>query len=107
MKAILVTGGAGYAGITLTESLARRYPEYTIVVFDRNQRGCNELVSSLKKTLSNIRLILPEKADVRDVKNVEDALLQYEPEIVVNLAAKVTDFYKDQPGKNEECMATN
>ncbi len=107
MKSILVTGGAGYAGITITEELAKKYPSTKIVVVDRNKRGCIELLSTLKKKYLNIDFILPEKADIRDAKYMSSILEEYTPEIIVNLAAKVTDFSQNKPGKDEECMSTN
>ncbi len=107
MKPIIVTGGAGYAGFTITQRLAERYPERKIIVFDRNQRACIELMPSLIMKLPNIELVPYEKADIRDTKSFEETLVKYRPEAVINLAAKVTNFSKDQQGKNEECMATN
>lgn len=107
MKSILITGGAGYAGFTITEMLAQRYPEARIIVYDRNQRGCTELISTLKKKVTNIEFVLPEKSDVRDVTHVEKVLSEYRPEVVVHLAAKVTDFSKNKIGKDEECTSTN
>ena len=107
MKSILITGGAGYAGFTITQMLAQAYPQARILVYDRNQRGCIELVSTLQKKLKNVEFVLPEKADIRDSANMEKVLAQYKPDVVVNLAAKVTDFAKNAVGKDEECASTN
>lgn len=107
MRTILVTGGAGYAGLTITEMLADKYPRDKILVYDRNQRGCTELLSTLKRKKSNIDFILPEKSDIRDAAHIEKVLFENKPEIVVHLAAKVTDFAKNKVGKDEECTSTN
>ncbi len=107
MKSIFITGGAGYAGFTITQLVAEKYPEARIIVYDRNQRGCTELISTLKRKVKNIDFILPEKSDIRDVTHVEKVLGEYKPEVVVHLAAKVTDFAKNKVGKDEECISTN
>ncbi len=107
MKSIMITGGAGYAGLTITEMIAKMYPQAKIIVYDRNQRGCAELLSILKNKLANIDFVLPEKSDIRDVVHVEKVLNEYKPEVVIHLAAKVTDFAKNKVGKDEECTSTN
>ncbi|MBM3233184.1 NAD(P)-dependent oxidoreductase [Candidatus Pacearchaeota archaeon] len=107
MKTILITGGAGYAGFTVTEMLAQHYPDSRILVYDRNQKGCIELVSLLKNKFQNVDFVLPEKSDIRDVMHIQGVLAEYKPEAIVHLAAKVTDFAKNKVGKDEECTSTN
>ena len=107
MKSILITGGAGYAGFTITQMVAEKYPQAKIIVYDRNQRGCIELASLLKKKASNIDFVLPEKADIRDIVHFEKVLKEYRPDAIIHLAAKVTDFAKNKVGKDEECISTN
>jgi len=107
MNSILITGGAGYAGTTITEELAKKYPSSKIIVVDRNKRGCTEILPVLKEKYPNVDFVLPEKADIRDMKSMREVFRQYSPEIVVHLAAKVTDFAQNRPGKDEECISTN
>lgn len=107
MRAILITGGAGYAGFTITEHLARTYPSTKIVVLDRNVRSCTELLPVLQNLCRNIEIVPTEKADVRNTICLKEVLADYKPDVVINLASKVTNFAKDEPAKNEECLATN
>lgn len=103
---ILVTGGAGYVGYSVTRALARRYPQSNVVIFDNFVKGRLENIALIRK-YPNITILPWEKADIRDVSNVEAALSEYRPEIVVHLAAIVDAFTTNREGKDIETNIVN
>ena len=107
VKCILITGGAGYAGYTITEELSSKFPDYKIVIFDNFSKGKLEGIGLLAQNHKNIEIIPWEKADIRDNENVENAFEQYKPEIVVHLAAIVDAFTTNREGKDRECEIVN
>ena len=104
---ILVTGGAGYVGYTVVEELAKRYPESKIAIYDNFSKGKVEGIGSLKKRWKNIDVIPWEKADIRDADNIESAIKEFKPEVVVHLAAIVDAFTTNREGKDRECEIVN
>jgi len=104
---ILVTGGAGYVGYSVVEMLSRRYPASKIIIYDNFSKGKLEGIGLLKRTIKNIELIPWEKADIRDEKDFEKAMLEYKPEIVVHLAAIVNAFATNREGKDRETEIVN
>ena len=103
---ILVTGGAGYVGYSVTRALARRYPQSGIIIFDNFVKGRLENIALIRK-YPNVSIIPWDKADIRDTHNVEAALKEYRPEIVVHLAAIVDAFTTNREGKDIETNIVN
>lgn len=103
---ILVTGGAGYVGYSVTRALARKYPESTIIIFDNFAKSRLENIALIRK-YPNVTLVPWEKADIRDSHNVAAVLEEYQPEIVVHLAAIVDAFSTNREGKDTECNVVN
>lgn len=106
-KSILVTGGAGYVGISVVEELAKKYPESKIIVYDNFSKGRADGIGCLKKKLKNVVLIPWEIADIRDKENFEKVLEEYKPETIVHLAAIVDAFTTNREGKDRECEIVN
>lgn len=103
---ILVTGGAGYVGYSVTRALARRYPQSNVIIFDNFIKGRLENIALIRK-YPNVSILPWEKADIRDVHNIEAALKKYRPEIVVHLAAIVDAFTTNREGKDIETNIVN
>jgi CDP-paratose 2-epimerase len=76
-KRILVTGGAGFVGGTLSIELARRHPEWRIVAFDNLRRPGSELnVPRLKDAgVELVRGDVREPADLQAIAPI-DALVE-------------------------------
>lgn len=104
---ILVTGGAGYVGYTLVKSLASKYPEAKIIIHDNLSKGKLENISVLTRDNPNYILIPWERADIRDYDKFTAVLKEYQPEIVVHLAAIVDAFTTNREGKDIECHVVN
>ncbi len=104
---ILVTGGAGYVGFSVTEALAKKYPKSKIIIYDNFSKGRLESISLLLKEYPNIKIIPWERADIRDDDKLQMALLEYKPETVLHLAAIVDAFTTNRKGKDEECQIVN
>lgn len=49
---ILITGGAGFIGANFAHLIARKYPEYEIVIIDKlNQQGRRENLKDIEDTI--------------------------------------------------------
>lgn len=103
---ILVTGGAGYVGYSATRALARRYPQSSVIIFDNFVKGRLENIALIRK-YPNVSIVPWEKADIRDTHNIEAALKEYQPDIVVHLAAIVDAFTTNREGKDIETNIVN
>ncbi len=104
---ILITGGAGYVGYTITERMAKKYPESKVVVYDSFVKAKLENFGKLLLKYKNIEIIPWEKADIRDEKNIIDVMERFHPEVVIHLAAIVDAFTTNREGKDVECMKVN
>jgi UDP-glucose 4-epimerase len=104
---ILVTGGAGYVGYSVSRALALAYPESKIIIHDNLSKGKLENISILTNECTNVSLTPWENADIRDYEKFEKVLLEYKPEIVVHLAAIVDAFTTNREGKDVECTIVN
>src|SRR3989344_2839606 len=103
---ILVTGGAGYVGYSVSRALARRYPQSKVIIFDNFVKGRLENIALIRK-YPNIVMVPWEKADIRDSHHIEAVLEEYHPEIIVHLAAIVYAFSTNREGKDVECNIVN
>ena len=107
MKNILITGGAGYVGYSVTKEMALKYPQSKIIIYDSFSKARIENFAPLLFKYKNIVLIPWEKADIRDSDNFEAVLSEYKPETVIHLAAIVDAFSTNREGKDRECMIVN
>lgn len=103
---ILVTGGAGYVGYSVTRALARQYPQSKVIIFDNFVKSRLENIALIRK-YPNVIIVPWEKADIRDAHNIEAVLNEYHPEIVVHLAAIVDAFTTNREGKDIETNIVN
>ena len=104
---VLITGGAGYVGYSVTKRMAEKYPESRIIVYDSFVKARLENFGKLLTQYKNIELIPWEKADIRDEKNIIDVMEKFHPEVVIHLAAIVDAFTTNREGKDIECMKVN
>ncbi len=82
---ILVTGGAGFIGSHVVEELVDR--GYDVVVLDNFIMGREE---NLRKVQDDVEIV---RADVTDPRAVDRTLREYQPEVVIHLAAQVNVRY--------------
>ncbi|NDF60174.1 MAG: dTDP-glucose 4,6-dehydratase [Crocinitomicaceae bacterium] len=82
---ILVTGGAGFIGSHVVRLFVKKYPQHTIVNFDKLTYAGN--LSNLKD-VSNYSNYHFYKGDICSTKDVEDVLRKYEITDVIHLAAE-------------------
>ena len=89
MKTILVTGAAGFIGANLVKKLFKENPEYKVIGIDNmndyydvrlKEQRLNELLE-----YSNFTFI---KGNIADKGLINDVFDNYQPQIVVNLAAQ-------------------
>ena len=85
MKNILVTGGAGFIGSAFVRHMARTYPHYQIICFDKLTYAGNldNLLSVSDET--NYRF---ERGDIADRGRVAAVLRAYDIDTIVNFAAE-------------------
>ncbi len=85
MKRILVTGGAGFIGSAFIRYMVQRYPDYTIVCFDKLTYAGN-LDNLLPVTDEpNYRF---ERGDIADREAVRRVLSAHQIDTIVNFAAE-------------------
>lgn len=82
---ILVTGGAGFIGSHVVRLFVKKYPQHTIVNFDKLTYAGN--LSNLKD-VSNYSNYHFYKGDICSTKDVEDVLRKFEITDVIHLAAE-------------------
>ena len=82
---ILVTGGAGFIGSHVVRLFVKKYPQHTIVNFDKLTYAGN--LSNLKD-VSNYLNYHFYKGDICSTKDVEDVLRKFEITDVIHLAAE-------------------
>jgi dTDP-glucose 4,6-dehydratase len=85
MKSILVTGGAGFIGSDFARYMIERYPEYTIVVFDKMTYAGNLDNLLPVHERPNYRFV---QGDIADHAAVRGALETHNIDTVVNFAAE-------------------
>ena len=76
-KNILIIGGTGALGKSLIE---KYYDENTIMVFSRDEHKHVDLLKKYDKIESYL-------GDIRDKSSIENALIRFNPEVVINTAA--------------------
>ncbi len=77
MQKVLVTGGAGYIGSITSRLLAEN--GYIPIVFDNFEKGHTEAVSGFEVV----------RGDLRDSKQIEEAIAKYQPNAVIHFAAYI------------------
>ena len=82
---ILVTGGAGFIGSHVVRLFVKKYPQHTIINFDKLTYAGN--LSNLKD-VSNYSNYHFYKGDICSKKDVEDVLRKFEITDVIHLAAE-------------------
>lgn len=105
MKAVLLTGGAGFIGSHLAEALLKNGHNVIIIdnfndYYDPTIKRNNIL--EIKKTLNNLQLeegkLIIYEGDVRDQKFVENVFTEYKIDMVIHLAAMAGVRYSiEQP----------
>ncbi|WP_457614310.1 GDP-mannose 4,6-dehydratase [Methanopyrus sp.] len=80
-----MTGGAGFIGSHVVEELVDR--GYDVVVLDNFIMGREE---NLRKVQDDVEIV---RADVTDPRAVDRTLREYQPEVVIHLAAQVNVRY--------------
>lgn len=99
MKKIIITGAAGFIGSNLAKQILKEEKEVEIIGLDSmtDYYDVNLKESRLKELaeFSNFKFI---KGDIADRKTVQELFAQFEPDIVVNLAAQAGVRYSiDNP----------
>ena len=104
IKNILITGGAGYVGISLVKEVLAKYSNSNIIVLDNLSKG---RIENFNELLTDNNKVLLETVDIRDYVKIDNLLKKYQPEIVIHLAAIVDAFSTNRKGKDEECIDVN
>ncbi len=95
-KTIIVTGGAGFIGSAVIRELIQNTP-HNVINLDKLTYAGN--LESLKEVDANERYQF-EQVDICDAENVKRVLQQYQPDIVMHLAAEShVDRSIDGPGE--------
>lgn len=84
MKTILVTGGAGFIGSAVIRHLINE-TDHTVVNVDKLTYAGN--LESLVSVSANARYSF-EQVDICDAADIQRVLLQYQPDIIMHLAAE-------------------
>src|SRR5689334_11411452 len=85
MKNILVTGGAGFIGSNFVRYMLRKYPEYTIVVYDKLTYAGNQ--NNLLEVHDDPRYKF-ERGDIADKHTLEQIIRAHAIDTIVNFAAE-------------------
>lgn len=84
-KTLLVAGGAGFIGSNFVHYVFNRYPNYTIVNYDKlTYAGNPDNVKELEKSKRYIFI----KGDICDSQKVMETFERYKPDLVINFAAE-------------------
>ena len=85
MKNILVTGGAGFIGSAFVRRMVKKYPEYTIIAFDKMTYAGNPANLASARRHPNYRFV---QGDICDARLVNRTIGRYRPEGIINFAAE-------------------
>jgi dTDP-glucose 4,6-dehydratase len=85
LRNILVTGGAGFIGSNFVRYLLAKYPEYSVVVYDKLTYAGN--LDNLLDVDDDPRYAFV-RGDICDLPHVEEVIRQYRIDTVVNFAAE-------------------
>ena len=87
---VLVTGGAGFIGSNLVKALYKKYPEglQVVVIDNMNDYYDIRLKEARVKELSEFHDFTFVKGNIADKELVNQLFRQYQPQLVVNLAAQ-------------------
>ena len=87
---VLVTGGAGFIGSNLVKALYKKYPEglQVVVIDNMNDYYDIRLKEARVKELSEFHDFTFVKGNIADKELVNQLFQQYQPQLVVNLAAQ-------------------
>jgi len=87
MKNLLVTGGAGFIGSNFVRYMLEKYPDYSILVFDKLTYAGN--LDNLKDVEEKFRgRYAFVKGDICDAEAVEQAIREHRIDTIVNFAAE-------------------
>jgi dTDP-glucose 4,6-dehydratase len=85
MKNILVTGGAGFIGSDFVRYMTEKYPDFTMVCFDKLTYAGNPANLAPVQDLPNYRFV---RGDIADREAVRSTMDEYAIDTVVNFAAE-------------------
>ncbi|NOR83175.1 MAG: dTDP-glucose 4,6-dehydratase [Ardenticatenales bacterium] len=87
MKRLMITGGAGFIGSNFTRYLLERYPDYTVLVYDKlTYAGNMDNLGDLAERFAGRYAFL--QADICDASAVDDAIQSHRIDAIVNFAAE-------------------
>lgn len=95
---IMITGGAGFVGSHLTESLLKKHHEITVIT--------KKSTKNLKEIIKDINL---EKVDVTNSKKLKQSIIKNKPDLIIHLAGNTShskSFEDPQKDLNSNTKST-
>jgi dTDP-glucose 4,6-dehydratase len=87
MQKILVTGGAGFIGCNFVRLMLKKYPDYSVIVYDKlTYAGRLENLQDLSSQYGDRYAFV--QGDICDAARVAETIQQYEIDTIVNFAAE-------------------